>query len=153
MADAHAGSPRTGPVRIVRMSIASDPRGPDADPLTIVAHLDPAPDWEELPWWRGQLRDLVNVRWSGSSTGATTIQASTRKVTTIQVEAAEDQLEAVARQLLAAVDEANAVYAERYAAWRREHDAHVAEERRRQERRSADRQAILDRVMGEHRAL
>ena len=152
MVDAYAGSPRTGPVRIVRMSIAPDPRGPDADPLTIEARLDPAPDWEELPWWRGQLRDLVNVRWGGSSTGATTIQASTHKATRIHVDAAEDQLEAVARRLLAAVDEANAAYPERYATWRREHDAQVAEERRRQERRSADRQAILDRVMGEHRA-
>jgi len=142
MADAHAGSARSGPVRIVRMSIVPDPRGLGAVPLTIAAQLDPAPGREELPWWMEQLRDLLNVRWSGSSTGGTTIH----------VDAAEDQLEAAARRLLAAVDEANAVYPERYATWRREHDAQVAEERRRQERLSADRQAILDRVLGEHRA-
>lgn len=73
-------------------------------------------------------------------------------MSTIQVDAAEDQLEAVARRLLAAVDEANAVCPERYATWRLEHDAQVVEERRRQERRSADRQVILDTVMKEHRA-
>jgi hypothetical protein len=143
MADVRSGSPRTGSVRIVRLSIAPHPQGPDAVPLTIVAQLDPAPGWEELPWWRGQLRDLLNVRWGGSSTG----------VTTIQVDAAEAELEEVARQLLAAVDEANALYPERYAVWRREHDAQVAEERQRQERRSAARQAILDRVMNERKPL
>jgi hypothetical protein len=143
MADAHAGSPRTGPVRIVRMSIARDPRGLYEDPLTIVAELDPAPEREELPWWTGQLDGRVNIRgWSVVSPG----------VTRIQVEAAEGQLEAVARRLLAALDEANAAYPERYAVWRREHDAQVAEERQQQERRSADRQAILDRVLSEHRA-
>ena len=143
MADAHAGSRRTGPVRIARMTIGPDPRRPAADPLTIVAELDPAPDREERQWWTRQLSERVNVRaWSGTSTG----------VTNIQVEAAEDQLEAVARRLLAALDEANAVYPERYAAWRREHDAEMAEQRQREERRSADRQAILDRVLNEHRA-
>ena len=141
MADASAGSPRTGSVRIVRMSIAPDPRGPDAVPLTIVAQLDPASDRVELPWWMEQLRDLLNVRCTRLSTG----------VTTVQVDAAEDQLEAVARRLLAAVDEANAVYPERYATWRREHDAQAAEERRREERRNADRQVILDRLLDEHR--
>jgi hypothetical protein len=46
----------------------------------------------------------VNVRgWTASSAA----------VITIQIEATEDQLEAVARRLLAAVDEANAVYPER----------------------------------------
>jgi hypothetical protein len=99
------------------MTIGSDPRGPAADPLTIVAELDPAPVREELQWWTRQLRERVNVRpWSGASTG----------VTNIQVEAAEDQLEAVARRLLAALDAANAVYPERYAVWRREHDAEMA---------------------------
>lgn len=143
MTNAHAGAPRAAYVQIVRMSIAPDPRGPAAVPLTIAAQLDPAPEWEELPWWTGQLGERVNVRgWTGSSTG----------VITIKIEAAEDQLEAVARRLLAAVDEANAVYPERYPVWRREHDAQVAEERRRQERRATDRQAILERVMREHRA-
>jgi hypothetical protein len=141
MASEHA--PRTGPVRIVRMSIAPDPRGPDAVPLTIMAQLDPAPDREERQWWTAQLRERVNVRgWTASSTG----------VTTLQVEAPEDQLQAVARRLLVALDEANAAYPERYRSWRREHDAQVAQERQRRENRAADRQAMLDQVMHEHRS-
>jgi hypothetical protein len=141
MASEHA--PRTGPVRIVRMSIAHDPKGPDAVPLTIMAQLDPTPDREELQWWMAQLRERVHVRgWTTSSTG----------VTTLQVDAPEDQLEAVARRLLAALDEANAAYPERHGAWRREQDARVAQERQRRENRAADRQAILDQVMDEHRS-
>jgi hypothetical protein len=54
--------------------------------------------------------------------------------------------------LVAAIEEANAAYPERYEAWRRVHDARVAEERRREQRLSADRQAILDRVMDEYRS-
>jgi hypothetical protein len=142
MADENVGAPRTGPLRIVRMSIAPDPRGVSDGPLTIVAHLDPAPDREELPWWMEQLRDRVRVcGWLGTSTG----------LTNVQVEAPSDQLEAVARRLVTAVEEANAAYPDSYAAWRREHDDRVAEERRREERRSAARQAILDRVLDEYR--
>lgn len=95
MVNAHAGSSRNEPVQVVHMSVGHDPRGLASDsPLTIVAELDPAPDWEELQWWTGQLGEHVTVRgWSATSTDG---------VTTIQIEAAEGQLEAVARRLLAA---------------------------------------------------
>ena len=141
MADENVGAPRTGPVRIARMSTAPE-AGSAGDSLILVAHLDPAPDREELPWWMEQLRDRVKVLgWVGTSAG----------VSNVQVEAPSDQLEAVARRLVTAVEEANAAYPERYAAWRREHDAQAAEERRREERRNADRQVILDRLLDEHR--
>ncbi len=135
------GAPRTGPVRIVRMRIHP---GPVADvPLTIAADLDPAPDREEWQWWREQLREWANVHsWSRSSTG----------LVSVQVEAPGDQVEVVARRLVTAVEEANAAYPERYAAWRQEHDARVAEDRLRQQRRFAAQQAILDRVMDEYRS-
>jgi PASTA domain len=140
--------PRNEPVRIVRMSIEPEPRRLADGPLVIVAVLDPGPDQEELQWWMEQLRDRVNVRaWGGS-----TASGSLMGMTSVQVEATDDQLEAVARRLVAAIEEANAAYPERYEAWRREHDARVAEERRREERRAADRQAILDRVMDEYRS-
>lgn len=140
--------PRKEPVRIVRMSIEPEQRRLADGPLVIVAELDPGPDPEELQWWTEQLRDRVNIRaWGGS--GA---PGSPTGGTTVQVGASDDQLEAVARQLVAAIEEANAAYPERYEAWRQEHDARVAEERRREERRAADRQAILDRVMDEYRS-
>jgi hypothetical protein len=109
-----------------------------------MAKLDPAPDQEEQQWWMEQLRERVKVRsWSGSSPG---------RLTSVHVEAPSDQLEAVARRLLTAVDEVNAAYPERYPAWRREHDERIAEERLREQRRFAVQQAILDRVMEEYRS-
>jgi hypothetical protein len=142
MANEKVGGHRTQPVRIIHMSVASaDPR-PSVDALMIVAKLA-GPDQEELQWWMEQLRDRVKVRsWIGSA----------GRLTSVQVEAPEDQFEAVARRLITAVDEANAAYPEHYSAWRREHDAPMAEERLRKERRFADYQAILDRVMDEYRS-
>lgn len=144
MVNAHAGSSRNEPVQVVHMSVGHDPRGLASDsPLTIVAELDPAPDWEELQWWTGQLGEHVTVRgWSATSTDGGNhnpdrgCRGSTRGGCT-----------AAARR----ADEANAVYPERYVVWGREHDAQVAEDRKQQERCAADRQAILDRVMNEHR--
>ena len=76
-----------------------------------------------------QLSDRVKVRsWVGSPV----------RLTSVQVDAPEDQFEAVARRLIAAVDEANAAYPERYAAWRQEHDALPVKGRLRKERRLAD---------------
>lgn len=132
------------------MSIApGDPRPSVDAPLLIVAKLDPGPDQEELQWWMEQLRDQVKVRggsgpWSGSSPG---------RLTAVRVEAPPDQVEAVTRRLLAAVDEANAAYQERYPAWRCEHDERIADERLREQRRLVAPQAILDRVMDEHRSI
>jgi hypothetical protein len=126
------------------MTIApGDPRGPEHGPLVIMATLDPAPDREELQWWTEQLRDRVKVRgWSGSFPG---------RLTSVQVEAPADHVEAVARRLLTSIDEANAAYPGRYPAWRREHDERIAEKHLLEQRRLADQQAILDRVIDDHR--
>jgi hypothetical protein len=140
MPNENAGEGRTQPVRITHMTIApGDPRGLEEGPLVIRATLDPGPDREELPWWMEQLRDRVKVRgWSGS-------------LTSVQVEAPSDQVEAVARALLTSIHEANAAYQSRYPAWRREHDERTAEKQRREQRLLADQQAILDTVIDEYR--
>jgi hypothetical protein len=144
MPNENAGEGRTQPVRITHMTIApGDPRGLDEGPLVIMATLDPGPDREQVQWWMEQLRDRVKVRgWSGSFPG---------RLTSVQVEAPADQVEAVARRLLISIDEANAAYPVRYPAWRREHDERIAEKQFREQRRLADQQAILDRVIDEHR--
>jgi hypothetical protein len=145
MADENVGRRRTQPVRIIHMSIApGDPRSLEDAPLVIRAEFDPGPDQEEQQWWMEQLRDRVQVRsWSGSSPG---------RFTSVNVEAPSGQVEAVARRLLTAVDEANAVYQERYPVWQREHDERIAEKRLREQRRLAVQQAILDKVMDDYRS-
>jgi hypothetical protein len=143
MPNENAGGRRTQPVRITQLSIApGDPRGRAAGPLVIMATLDPGPDRAEQQWWTEQLRARVEVRaWTGTFPG---------RLTSVQVETPADQVEAVARRLLTAIDEANAAYPVRYPAWRREHDERIAEEQRREQRRLAAQQAILDRVIDEH---
>lgn len=145
MPNENAGGRRTQPIRITQLSIApGDPRGLKEGPLVIMATLDPGPDREEQQWWTEQLRDRVEVRaWSGSFPG---------RLTSVQVEAPAYQVEAVARRLLTSIDEANAAYPIHYQAWRREHDERIAEKQLREQRRLADQQAILDRVLDEHRA-
>jgi len=140
MPNENVGERRTQPVRITHLTIGpGDPRGLEEGPLVIVATLDPGPDREELQWWMEQLRDRVMVRgWSGS-------------LTSVQVEAPSDQVEAAARALLTAIHEANAAYQARYPAWRREHDERIAEQRLREQRLLADQQAILDRVIDDYR--
>lgn len=140
MPNENVGERRTQPVRITHMTIApGDPRGLEEGPLVIMAALDPGPDREELQWWMEQLRDRVKVRgWSG-------------RLTSVQVEAPADQVEDVARALLTSIHEANAAYQGRYPAWRREHDERIAEKHLLEQRRLADQQAILDRVIDEYR--
>ena len=147
MPNENAGGRRTRPVRITRLSIAQgDPRGLEHGPLVIVAALDPGPDREEVQWWTEQLSDRVEVRgWTGMSSGA-----PPGRLTSVQVEASAEQVEAVARRLLTSIDEANAAYPVRYPAWQREHDERIAEKQLLEQRRLADQQAILDRVMDEH---
>jgi hypothetical protein len=142
MANEEIGRHRTQPVRIIHMSVApADPR-PSVDALIIVAKLA-GPEEEELQWWMEQLSDRVKVRsWVGSP----------GRLTSVQVDALEDQFEAIARRLIAAVDDANAAYPKRYVAWRQEHDALTAEGRLRKQGRLADYQAILSRVMDEYRS-
>jgi hypothetical protein len=149
MGDQDANAPRSGPVRIVSMSIT--PHRRTGDPLTIVAQLDPAPDQAEMQWWIEQLRERVKVEaWSGS--GAPGPLTGPPRMTRVHVEAPDDELEPVARRLIAAVEEANAAYPDRYRTWRRARDAQVAEEQRRQQQRLAEQQAVLDRVMDEYRS-
>lgn len=145
MANEDNGGRQDHPVRIVQMNIAlGDPRRLEDAPLVIVAKLDPAPEPEERQWWAEQLRDRVKVRgWAGSSQ---------EQLTSLHVEAPSDQVESVAWHLLAAIDDANAAYPERYPAWRREHDEQVAEGDRREQHRLAVQQDILDRVMEEYRS-
>jgi hypothetical protein len=144
MPNENAGGRRTQPVRITHLSIApGDPRGLEDGPLVIMATLDPGPDREEQQWWTEQLRDRVEVRaWTGTFPG---------RLTSVQVEAPADQVEAVGRRLLTSIDEANAAYSGRYPAWRRENDKRIAEKHLLEQRRLADQQAILDRLMDEHR--
>jgi hypothetical protein len=144
MPNEDAGERRTQPVRITHMTIApGDPRGLEEGPLVIMATLDPGPDREEQQWWTEQLRDRVEVRaWSGPFPGP---------LTSVQVEVPTDQVESVARRLLTSIAEANAAYQDGYPVWRREHDARIAQKRRAEQRRLAEQQAILDRVVGEYR--
>ena len=139
-----AGGRRGRAVRVTRLSIApADPGCLGEGPLVIRATLDPGPDPEERQWWTEQLLGRVEVRaWTGSVPGG---------LTSVHVEAPAGQVEAVARRLLACVDEANAAYPVRYPAWRREHDERIAEKQLREQRRLAGQQAILDRVLDEHR--
>jgi hypothetical protein len=143
-ADGHS----TQHIRIVQMSIAhGDPRPSVDAPLVIVAKLDPPLDMEEQQWWMERLGEHVTVRGgSGSGPGAPF------RLTAIHVEARSDQVEAVARRLLTAFDDANAAYPDHYPAWRRERDERIAGERLREQRHLAAQQAILDMVMDEHRS-
>jgi len=143
-ADGHS----TRHIRIVQMSIApGDPRSSVDAPLVIVARLDPPLDMEERQWWMERLGEYVKVR-AGSGSGS----GPPFRLTAVHVEASPGQLEAVARRLLSAFDEANAAYPDRFPAWRREHDERIAEERLREQRRLATQQAILDKVMDEYRS-
>ena len=145
MANENGGQHRTRPVRVVHLSIASDPpaRLKDA-PLVIMAKLDPGPEQgREVQWWTERLRERVEVRaWAGAN----------GRLTSVGVEAPSDQVEQVARLLLTAVDDANAAFPERYPVWCREHDEREAEERLREQRLFAAQQTILDRVMEEHQS-
>jgi len=152
MGDHDASATRGGPVRIVGMRIAP-PYPPGAAPrpgamLTIEAQLDLGPHRAESQWWMEQLRSRIEVGPFSSAGGP----GSWTGLVTVHVNAPADGLEAAARRLAAAVDEANAAYPDQYATWRRERDAQVADERRRQQQRRAEQQAVLDRVMDEYRS-
>jgi hypothetical protein len=128
---------RLGPVRVARMSI--DPHGSTDDTLRVMAELSPAPPRETQWWWSEQVSRRV--------TGLTGATGPNRF--TVHLDVPRDRLDATARALRAAVDEADAAFASRYAA-----DVHarhqLARERQEHERlRFADAQAVLDRVMSE----
>jgi hypothetical protein len=125
-----------GPGRRVRLMSADTASSID-DAIRAMAELSPDPA-EETQWsWREQIGRRVNGL--VGSTGPTRF--------TVHLDVPRDQLEATARALRVAVDEADAAFASRYAA-----DVHARHQlaRDRQEeqrRRFADAQAILDRVM------
>jgi hypothetical protein len=150
MTSENAGGHPAPHIRIIQLSIApGDPRPLVDAPLVIVARLDPPLDQEEQQWWMERLGEHVKVRaGSGSASGS----GPPFRLTAVHVEAPPDQVEAVARRLLTAIDEANAAYPDRYPVWRREHDERIAEERLREQRRFAAQQAILDGVMDEYRS-
>jgi hypothetical protein len=125
------------PVRVTGMSI--DPHNSTDDTIRVMAELSPAPPQETQWWWSEQISRRV--------TGLTGSTGPNRF--TVHLDVPRDQLEATARALRAAVDEADAAFASRYAA-----DVHarhqLARDRQEHERRRfADAQAVLDRVMGQ----
>ncbi len=135
--DAIKAMAQLSPVRVTRMSI--DPHSSTDDTIRVMAELSPDPPQETQWWWSEQ----VGRRVTGlmGSTGPSRF--------TVHLDVPRDQLEATARALRVAVDEAGAAFASRYAA-----DVHarhqLARERQEQERRRfADAQAILDRVMSQ----
>ena len=133
--DAIRAMAELSPVRVTRMSI--DPHSSTDQTIRVMAELSPEPPPETQWWWREQ----IGRRVTGlvGSTGPTRF--------TVHLDVPRDQLETTARALRAAVDEADAAFASRYAA-----DVHarhqLARERQEQERRRfADAQAVLDQVM------
>jgi hypothetical protein len=135
--DAIKAMARLSPVRVTRMSI--DPHSSTDDTIRVMAELSPAPPQETQWWWSEQISRRVTGL--AGSTGPARF--------TVHLDVPRDQLEATARALRAAVDEADAAFASRYAA-----DVHarhqLARERQEHERRRfADAQAVLDRVMSQ----
>jgi hypothetical protein len=133
--DAIRAMAELSPVRITRMSI--DPHSSTDQTIRVMAELSPAPAEETQWWWREQIGRRVNGL--VCSTGPSRF--------TVHLDVPRGELETTARALRAAVDEADAAFASCYAA-----DVHarhqLARERQEQEqRRFADAQAVLDRVM------
>jgi hypothetical protein len=135
--DAIQAMAQLSPVRVTRMSI--DPHSSTDDTIRVMAELSPDPPQETQWWWSEQISRRVTGL--AGSTGPSHF--------TVHLDVPRDQLEATARALRAAVDEADAAFASRYAA-----DVHarhqLARERQEQQRRRfADAQAVLDRVMSQ----
>jgi hypothetical protein len=124
------------PVRVTRMSI--DPHNSTDDTIRVMADLSPAPPQETQWWWREQISHLVTGLLA-SSTGPSRF--------TVHLDVPRDKLEATARALRTAVDEADAAFASRYAADVHAQHELVREREERERRRFADAQAILDQVM------
>jgi hypothetical protein len=133
--DAIRAMAQLSPVRVTRMSI--DPHSSTDDTIRVKAELSPDPPQETQWWWSEQIGRRV--------TGL--VGAAGPACFTVHLDVPRGELEATARALRAAVDEADAAFASRYAA-----DVHAShqfarERQEQQRRRFADAQAVLDRVM------
>jgi hypothetical protein len=102
--DAITAMAQLSPVRVTRMSI--DPHSSTDDTIRVMAELSPDPPQETQWWWSEQ----IGRRVTGlvGSTGPSRF--------TVHLDVPRDQLEATARALRVAVDEADAAFASRYAA-------------------------------------
>ena len=114
---------RTSPVMVTRMSV--DTHNSTEFAVRFVAELEPPPARESQSWWGDRISDRVKVCGWSSSPGQFAVH----------VEAERDELEVVAKEVVAAVSVANA-----------------APGRTARQRRFAADQAVLDRVMSEYLA-
>ncbi len=135
--DAVTAMAQLTPVCATRMSI--DPHNSTDGTIRVMAELSPDPPQETQWWWSEQIVRRVPglAAWTGPSRF------------TVHLDVPRDQLEATARALRAAVDQADAAFASGYAA-----DVHarhqIARERQEQQRRrAADAQAVLDQVISQ----
>jgi hypothetical protein len=118
-------------LRPVRVSHWSVQTGISKNEVVVFsAHFDPLPEHDELWWWIRQLRRRVYGDFQHQMYTVTTTR---------------DELEVTARELLAAVDDANAAYPESIVGWDRPHrDGRVYEQ---EQGPFATEQAILDRLL------
>jgi hypothetical protein len=133
--DAIKAMAQLGPVRVTRMS--ADTHSSTDETIRVMAELSPAPPQETQWWWSEQISRRVTVL--AGSTGPSQF--------TVYLDVPRDQLETTARALRAAVDEADAAFASRYAADVHARHQLARERQEQQQRRFADAQAVLDRVM------
>lgn len=99
IADAITAMAELSPVRVTRMSV--DPNSSTDDTIRVMAQLSPDPPQETQWWWSEQ----IGRRVTGlvGSTGPSRF--------TVHLDVPRDQLEAPARALRVAVDEADAAFA------------------------------------------
>jgi hypothetical protein len=121
MANLTAERPASSPVMVTRMTV--DPHRSDEFAVRFVAELEPPPARDSQAWWGDQISHRVKVCGWTSSPGQFAVQ----------VEAERDELEVVAKEVVATVACANAT-----------------PRRTARQRRFAADQAVLDRVMSEY---
>ncbi|HET9092202.1 MAG TPA: hypothetical protein VFN50_07325 [Acidimicrobiales bacterium] len=123
MADKMTERRTPGPVMVTRMTV--DSHNSDEFAVRFVAELEPPPSREEQAWWGDEIANRVKVCGWTSSPGQFAVH----------VEAERDELEVIAKEVVAAVTVANS-----------------SPGRTARQRRFAADQAVLDRVMSEYLA-
>lgn len=121
MADKMVDRVLSGPVMVTRMTV--DPLKSTDFAVRFVAELDPPPNREAQSRWGDEISQRVKVCGWSSSAGQFAVH----------VEASRSELEVIAKEVVAAVDDAN----------------HAPGRTERQQRFAAD-QAVLDRVMSDY---